>query len=218
MKILLLSDDDRIAEDLASDLTEQRYVVDIASDGQAGLELVEVFSYDLLIANAMLPKLSGISLCSRLRSCGYSLPVMMLSAQNNSQEKVLGLDAGADDYVVKPYDLQELAARIRALLRRGNLTKPPVLKWGALSLNPATCEVTYEGQPLHLTPKEYCLLELFLRHSRRVFSRRAIVEQLWDLESAPEEETVKAHIKGLRQNATWYQHYVLQQNLILSCV
>ena len=199
MKILLLEDDVRIAEALASDLTEQHYVVDIASDGQAGLELVEVFSYDLLIANAMLPKLSGISLCERLRSCGYSLPVMMLSSKDVSQQKVMVLDAGADDYVVQPFDPQELAARIRALLRRGNSTSPPILEWGALSLNPASCEVTYSGQPFYPTPKEYGILQLLLRHSRRVFSRRAIVEQLWALESPPEEETVKAHIKGLRQ-------------------
>jgi len=111
----------------------------------------------------------------------------------------MGLDAGADDYVVKPFDLQELSARIRALLRRGSETSPPVLEWGGLSLDPATCEVTYEGQPFYPTPKEYGILQLLLRHSRRVFSRRAIVEQLWDLESPPEEETVKAHIKGLRQ-------------------
>ncbi len=199
MKILLVEDDDRIAEALAEDLTEQHYVVDVASDGQAGLELVEVFTYDLLLLDVMLPKLSGISLCERLRGGGYTMPILLLTARDTSEDKVMGLDAGADDYVVKPFDLQELGARIRALLRRGSSTSPPVLEWGALSLDPGTCEVTYEGQLLNLTPKEYCLLELFLRHGRRVFSRSAIVEQLWSFESPPEEETVKAHIKGLRQ-------------------
>jgi two-component system OmpR family response regulator len=199
MKILLVEDDERIAEALAEDLTEQHYVVDLASDGQAGWELVEAFSYDLLLLDVMLPKLSGIRLCQQVRNCGYSMPILLLTDRDTSEDKVMGLDAGADDYVVKPFDLQELAARIRALLRRGSSTSPPVLEWGSLSLNPSTCEVTYAGQPLHPTPKEYCLLELFLRHGRRVFSRSAILEQLWSFESPPEEETVKAHIKGLRQ-------------------
>ncbi len=199
MKILLVEDDERIAEALAEDLTEQHYLVDVASDGQAGWDLVEAFAYDLLLLDVMLPKLSGIRLCQQLRNCGYSMPILLLTARDTSEDKVIGLDAGADDYVVKPFNLQELAARIRALLRRGSSTSPPVLEWGGLSLDPCTCEVTYAGQPLHPTPKEYCLLELFLRHGRRVFSRSAILEQLWSFESPPEEETVKAHIKGLRQ-------------------
>ena len=199
MKLLLVEDDERVAEALAEDLTDQNYVVDVASDGEAGWELVEVFAYDLLLLDVALPKLSGVSLCERLRSCGYSMPILLLTGRDTSEDKIMGLDAGADDYVVKPFDLQELAARIRALLRRGGSTMPPVLEWGDLNLDPGTCEVTYVGQPLHLTPKEYCLLELFLRHGRRVFSRSAILEQLWSFESPPEEETVKAHIKGLRQ-------------------
>lgn len=198
MKILLVEDDERIAEALAENLTDQYHVVDVATDGQAGWDLVEAEAYDLLIVDVMLPKLSGISLCQRLRSYGYRMPILLLTARDTSEDKVMGLDAGADDYVVKPFDLQELAARIRALLRRGSSTLPPMLEWGSLKLDPGTCEVTYAGQPLHLTPKEYSLLELFLRHERRVFSRSAILEKLWSFEEPPEEETVKAHIKGLR--------------------
>ncbi len=199
MKLLLVEDDERIAEALAEDLSDQNYLVDVVGNGEAGWELVEAFTYDLLLLDVVLPKLGGVSLCQRLRSCGYSMPILLLTARDTKEEKAMGLDAGADDYVVKPFDLVELAARIRALLRRGSSIKPPILTWGALSLDPATCEVTYAGQPLYPTPKEYRLLELFLRHGCRVFSRSAILDQLWSFESPPDEGTVKAHIKGLRQ-------------------
>ena len=196
---LLLVDNDRIAEDVASDLAEQNYLVEVATDGQTGWDLVEAFTYDLLLLDVTLPKISGIKLCHQLRRCGYSMPILLLDAQEDIESKVKGLDAGADDYLVKPFSLQELAARIRALLRRVSAHKSPLLEWGDLCLDPAACEVTYAGQPVYPTPKEYSLLELFLRHRRRVFSRSAILEQLWSFESPPEEETVKAHIKGVRQ-------------------
>jgi len=199
MKILIAENDEHIAEALTSELTKQLYTVEVAYNGQIAWELIEEFKYDLLLLNVSLPKLSGISFCKRLRNNGCNIPVLMLSNQNVSKDKVMGLDAGADDYVIQPFDLQELAARIRALLRRGSSTSPPILKWGALSLNPATCQVTYEGQLLQPTPKQYCLLELLLRHTRRVYSRSAILEQLWPFEDPPEEDTVKAHVKGLRQ-------------------
>jgi DNA-binding response OmpR family regulator len=199
MKILLVEDNESIALELVLDLSQQRYMVDVAQDGLKGLELAEFFNYDLLLLNVTLPKISGIELCSKLRNCGKNMPIMLIADQNNSEQKVLGLDAGADDYLVKPFDQKELAARIRALLRRGSSISPPVLRWAALSLNPATYEVSYFGRPLRPTPKEYCLLELFLRHSRRVFSRSALLEHLWDFASPPEEDTVKVHIKGLRQ-------------------
>lgn len=199
MKILIVEDDERIAEALAEALTDQHYTVDIAPDGEAGWDLVEAFSYDLVLLDVMLPKLDGISLCQQIRSQGFRMPVLLLTARDASVDKVLGLDAGADDYVVKPFDLQELGARIRALLRRGSSTSPPVLKCGLLQLDPSSCEVTYRNKFLNLTPKEYSLLELFLRNRRRVFSRSAILESLWSFEEPPEEDTVKAHIKGLRQ-------------------
>jgi DNA-binding response OmpR family regulator len=199
VKILLVEDDEEIAELLAEALTDQHYAVELATDGQAGWEMVEGFTYDLLLLDVMLPKLDGISLCQQLRTNGYSMPVLMLTAKDASTDKVIGLDVGADDYVVKPFNLQELLARIRALLRRGSSSLSPILEWGGLTLNLNTYEVTYEGHPLNLTPKEYALLELFLRNSYRVFSRGAILEHLWSYEDMPEEDAVKTHIKGIRQ-------------------
>lgn len=199
MRILLVEDDERITDALAEDLTDQHYVVDVANDGQVGRELVESFSYDLILLDVMLPKIDGITLCRKLRSQGDLTPILMLTARDTISDKIVGLDAGADDYLVKPFDLGELSARIRALLRRGNTTLPPVLEWDSLRLDPSTCEVFYEDCLLSLSPKEYALLEFFLRHPRRVFSRAQILENLWSFERLPEEATVKAHIRGLRQ-------------------
>lgn len=199
MRILLVEDDEVLVEALSESLIDHHYAVDIATDGKAGWEFIEAATYDLILLDVMLPKLDGISLCQRLRSQGYHLPVLMLTARDTNTDKVMGLDAGADDYVVKPFDLLELLARIRALLRRGNVSLPPVLCWGKLQLDPGTCEVVYDGQPLHLRPKEYSLLELFLRSGQRLLSRSAILEHLWSFEEPPGEETVKAHLKEVRQ-------------------
>lgn len=198
MKILLVEDDDHLASMLNAVLSDHHHTVDVASDGLSGWELAESFNYDLIVLDVMLPKLDGISLCRRLRSNRFSMPILLLTAKDSRNDKVMGFDAGADDYVVKPFDPEELAARIRALLRRKKVALPPVLEWGLLRLDPNTCSVSYAGQPLHLTPKEYGLLELFLRNTNRVFSRNAILEQLWSFEESPAEETVRAHIKGLR--------------------
>ncbi len=199
MKILLVEDDAYLAEALAEALTDQRYAVDIATDGEAAWDQVKTLSYDLILLDVMLPKLDGIHLCQRLRAHNYSVPIMMITALDTSTNKVVGLDAGADDYMVKPLDLEELLARIRALLRRGGASSPPTLKWGELRLNPATYEVSYNGEILRLTSKEYSLLELLLRNERRILSRSVIIEHIWSLENPPEEDTVKAHIKSLRK-------------------
>ncbi|EAW33854.1 response regulator transcription factor [Lyngbya sp. PCC 8106] len=199
MRILLVEDDQRIAKALSRSLQTQNYVIDVALEGEAGWEFVQSFEYDLIVLDVMLPKLNGINLCQRIRQAGYTMPVLMLTAKDSSQDKVIGLDAGADDYVVKPFDLPELAARIRALLRRGTSILPPILAWEKLSLNPNTCEVTYNQHPLHLTPKEYGLLELFLHNPQRVFSRSNILEHLWSFEDPPSEEAVKVHIKDIRR-------------------
>jgi len=199
MRILLVEDDEAMAAVVTDFLTKQHYVLDIAHDGEAGWGFIEAYTYDLIVLDVMLPKMDGMTLCRRIRSHGYRMPVLLLTARQNSTDKVMGLDVGADDYVVKPFDLKELVARIRALLRRGNSAVAPVLQWGNLHLDPSTCEVIYEDRILHISPKEYSLLELFLRNSRRVFSRSAILEHLWSWEDTPGEDTVKAHIKGLRQ-------------------
>ena len=199
MKILLVEDDERIARALAEALSDQNYAVDIAIDGEEGWAYVEAYQYSLILLDWMLPKLDGIHFCQRLRQHGLHTPVLLLTAKDTSTDKVIGLDAGADDYVVKPFDLQELMARIRALLRRENSTLPPVMEWGKLRLDPGTTEVVYGNQPLHLTPKEYQLIELFLRQSRRILNRSTILEQLWTSEEPPGEETVKVHVRSLRQ-------------------
>ena len=199
MRLLVVEDDRRIADSLAEALTNQHYVVDVANDGQEGWEFVEAFDYNLLLLDAILPKLDGMTLCRQVRSQGYQMPILLLTARDTTEDKVMGLDAGADDYVVKPYKLQELSARIRALLRRGSVSLPAVLEWGQLRLDPNTCEVTYGGSPFPVTPKEYRLLELFLRNSSSVLSRSAILENLWSFEEPPDEDSIKAHIKRLRQ-------------------
>ena len=198
MRILLVEDDECFAEALAEALSDQWYVVDVAKDGEVGWAQAQAMNYDLILLDVMLPKLDGISLCQRLRTYSYSRPILMITARNTSDEIVSGLDAGADDYVVKPIDLPELLARIRALQRRGTTSASPVLEWGGVKLDPSTYEVTYNNKPIHLTPKEYSLLEFFLRSGRRVLSRSQLIEHLWSLEDSPSEDTVKAHIKSLR--------------------
>jgi DNA-binding response OmpR family regulator len=199
MKILLVEDDAYLAEALAEAIADQLYIVEIASDGEMAWEQIKTVEYDLILLDFMLPKLNGIQLCHRLRSHSYSVPILMITACDTSTDKVLGLDAGADDYMVKPINLQELLARIRALLRRGGVSSGPILEWGDLHFDPALYEVRYQKQLLRLTPKEYSLLELLLRNGRRILSRSMIIEHLWSLENPPEEDTVKAHIKSLRQ-------------------
>lgn len=200
MRILLVEDDEALIELFKASLVEQRYVVDTATDGLMGWELAQSMNYDLIVLDVMLPKLDGIQFCRQLRSKGSRVPIMLLTARGTSDDKVMGLDAGADDYMVKPVKQQEFAARVRALLRRGGATVSPILEWGGLQLDPSTCKVMYGSQPLHLTPKEYALLELFLRNNQRVYSRSAILDQLWSFDDElPGEDTVKAHIKGVRQ-------------------
>ncbi|BAY22599.1 multi-component transcriptional regulator [Calothrix sp. NIES-2100] len=199
MRILLVEDDQLIAEALAKSLINQHYAVDVAKDGQEGWDLAELFTYDLILLDVLLPKLNGINFCQRLRANGNLTPVLLLTAQDNSTNKVMGLDAGADDYVAKPFDFQELLARVRALLRRGGSALPPLLEWKNLRLDPSTCEVTCNEKLLHLTPKEYGLLEMFLRNTHRIFSCSALIDHLWSLEEPPTDDTVRSHMKGLRQ-------------------
>lgn len=200
MRILLVEDDQTIVEVVTAVLSEQHYVVDVATDGEAGWELAEAFPYDLVLLDIVLPKLDGIAFCRRLRSQKNQVLVMLLTARDTTTDKLIGLDAGADDYVVKPFNVQELAARIRALLRRGNTLTTSILSCGKLSLDPGACEVTYDEKLLRFSRKEYLLLELFLRQQNRVFSRSAIVDQIWSFsEDPPNEDTVKSHIKSIRR-------------------
>lgn len=199
MRLLVVEDDDLIVGKLVKLLNDQHYTVDSATDGQAGWELLDCYTYDLILLDVMLPKLDGISICRKLRLQGNKTPILLLTAQDTSTNRVIGLDAGADDYLAKPFDFPELLARIRALLRRGGSVLPLTFTWHNLQLNPGTCEVTCNGQLLHLTPKEYSLLELFLRNTQRVYSCGMLIEHLWSFEETPSEDTVRSHIKGLRQ-------------------
>ncbi|MDF5714250.1 MAG: response regulator [Rhizonema sp. NSF051] len=199
MKILLIEDDQSIASILKKALTAYNYQIEIVNDGQTGLEFVKAFNYDLLLLDVMLPKLDGISLCQQLRSEGYQMPILMLTANDSTTTRVMSLDVGADDYVIKPFETSELIARIRALLRRGREVLPTVLTWENLHLNFNTREVTYDSKLLRLTPKEYSLLELFLRNPCRIFSRSALLDRIWLSSEIPGEEAVTTQIKGLRQ-------------------
>jgi diguanylate cyclase (GGDEF)-like protein len=199
MRILLIEDDEALRDILQRSLTQQHYAVDSVSDGQLGWDYAQSAEYDLILLDVGLPKLDGISLCERLRSQGYVTPILLMTAKDAPTERIKGLDAGADDYLIKPLDLGELQARVRALLRRKDITPTPVLEVAGLQLDPSRGQVTYQEQMLKLTPKEYGLLELFLRNPTRLFSRGQIIEHLWTFEDIPSEESVKAHVKGLRQ-------------------
>ena len=199
MRILIVEDDLRLAETLAEALSDQLYTVDIAANGLLAWDYVKNLDYDLVLLDVMLPELDGITLCQQLRSQGYRMPILMITARDTVSDKITGLDAGADDYIVKPVDLGELLARIRALLRRGGTTSQPILEWGAIKLDPSTYEVSYANKNLSLTRKEYSILELLIRNGRRVLSRSVIIDHIWKLESPPEEDTVKVHVRSLRQ-------------------
>ncbi len=199
MRILVVEDDVQLAEVLVEALTDRQYTVDVVQDGEVAWAWVNSLHYDLIVLDLTLPKLDGVSFCQRLRSRNFTAPVMMLTARDTIADKIIGLDAGADDYMVKPFDLQELMARIRALLRRGSSATVTGFVWGSLRLDSSTYEVTYKTELIQLTPKEYALLELLVANGRRVLSRAGIIERIWTLQDPPTEETVKSHIKSLRQ-------------------
>lgn len=199
MKILLIEDDEGFAEVIKKALNSQHYLVDLANDGQAGWELVDSFEYDLILLDWMLPKLNGIDFCQRRRQMGDRTLIILMTAQDTSTQKVAGLDGGADDYLIKPFEVEELLARIRALLRRGTASGLPEIKSGFLSLDPVQCQITYKDKLLYLTPKEYALLELFLRNPLRIFSQSALLDHLWSFEEPPSENAVRTQIKGLRK-------------------
>ncbi len=198
MRILIVEDDDRIAKPLAEDLRNQHHTVDIARDGIEGWEYSQAVEYDLILLDLMLPKLDGISLCKRLRAAQSKVLILMLTAKDTTSDKVIGLDAGADDYLVKPFELEELAARIRALCRRSPEVKQPILSHNQLQLDPSTHKVTYKDQLLSLTPKEYLILEYFLRHSQQVVTPSALLDKLWEFDKSSGAGTIKTHITNLR--------------------
>ncbi|WP_019499108.1 response regulator [Pseudanabaena sp. PCC 6802] len=199
MKILLVEDDEATVNLLQLAFSRQQYTIDVALDGNTGWQFAESKDYDLILLDVMLPKLDGISFCRRLRSQQKYVPVLMMTARDAVSDRVLGLDAGADDYLVKPFELSELAARVRSLLRRGKDTAVSKLTWGDIHIDTVRGEAYYRDSPLQLSRKEYAILELFLRHPKQIFAPPKIIDLLWSLDSTPGDETVKAHIKGLRR-------------------
>ena len=201
MKILLVEDDLHSAAILLQLLAESHYTIDAVADAKTAWQYVETYDYDLIILDVMLPDSNGLGLCAKLRNEGYTTPVLLLTAKDSTSDRVMGLEAGADDYVVKPYHFQELVARIRALLRRYHEGDTLIQEfgWEGLRLDLKTNTVTYKQQPLRLTQKEYGLLEIFLRHPQQIFSRSALIDQVWSAGEFPSEEAVTTHIKGLRQ-------------------
>ena len=199
MKFLLVEDDRALAGAIEQLLSEHHYVMDLATDGVMGRDMAEAFPYDFILLDWMLPKLDGIELCKYLRNEGNYTPIILMTARDTSSDKVAGLDAGADDYLVKPFDFEELLARIRALLRRAEGLASPVLQWGDLCLDPRSSEVSCRNVPISVTPKEYALLELFLRNPSRIFSLDNLLDKVWAYDDTPNVGSVRTHIKGLRQ-------------------
>jgi DNA-binding response OmpR family regulator len=198
MRILIIEDDDRIAKPLAEYLKRQHHIVDITTDGIEGWEWSQSGLYELILLDLMLPKLDGITLCQRLRAAASNAIIFMLTARDTTDDKIIGLDAGADDYLVKPFELKELAARIRALARRSPDVRAPILIHGDLQLDPTIQQVTYAGSMLSLTPKEYMILEYFLRNPNRIVTRSTILDKLWEFDKSSGEGSIKTHITNLR--------------------
>lgn len=199
MKILLIEDDEIFIEHLSTSLMRQNYTVEAVAEANLGWEYAQATKYDLIVLDINLPDLDGISLCQKLRQAHYEGAILLLTANTDDLSKVNGLDAGADDYVIKSCTPEELCARIRALLRRPRELTATVLQWGELQLDPRTCQVSYRHQAISLSPKEYALLELFLRHPQQIFSSDILIERLWSFDDTPGDETVRTHIKRLRR-------------------
>jgi len=199
MRILLVDDDIRIIKPIKEDLEHQQYVVDLAFDGQEAWELCSCEEYDLIVLDWMLPKIDGIDLCQRLRQRGFTGTILMLTARGEKNDKLKGLDSGADDYIVKPFDIDELGARIRAHLRRINPSAAQSVTVGDLSVDLRACTISYMQKRVEVTPTEYRLLITFLKNPGKTFSRRELIEKLWHFDDAPTESAIKSHIKGMRQ-------------------
>ena len=180
-------------------LKEEGHAVDVAVDGPQGLWLATENEYGAIVLDVMLPGMDGFQLCRRLRESGAWAPVLMLTARDGVTDRVRGLDAGADDYLVKPFSLLELAARLRALARRDGRGRPPVLAEGDLRLDPASKQAWRAGIELHLSPKEYSLLEFFLRHPGQVLTRSAIIEAVWDFAYDGGSNVVDQYVNYLRR-------------------
>jgi two-component system OmpR family response regulator len=200
MKILLVEDDRRASDYLAKGLRELGHVVEQAFDGESGLQAAETATYDVLVLDRMLPRLDGLEIVKRLRAAGSTVPMLILSALDEVDERIQGLRAGGDDYLAKPYHLEELAARLDALARRqsepGSVGK---LKIADLELDGRSRRVTRAGRKIELTAREFQLLEFLMRHARQVVTRTMILEGVWDYHFDPKTNVIDVHISRLRQ-------------------
>ena len=198
MRILLVEDHKPLVRALKQGLEEENFAVDVAYDGEEAAHKVRATSYDLIILDRMLPKEDGLSLLQRWRRDGVETHILMLTAKGNLEDKVKGLDHGADDYLTKPFELDELLARMRALIRRGHQAKDPVLRIGDLEIDTGAHTVHRAGKPIHLTPREYSLLEFLAYHRGKVVSRTMIWEHLYDEYDENTSNVVDVYIRYLR--------------------
>ncbi|MEO3783546.1 response regulator transcription factor [Actinocorallia sp. B10E7] len=204
--VLVVDDEPAVRQALSSSLLFEGYRVSEAADGVEALEQAEKLRPDLIVLDVLMPRLDGLTACRRLRTQGERVPVLMLTARDMVGDRVTGLDAGADDYLAKPFELDELLARIRALLRRSAYSAEPsreepdeVLEFAGLHMNTLTREVTREGRPLELTRTEYVLLEMFMNHPRQVLTREQILETVWGFDFEPASNSLDVYVMYLRR-------------------
>ena len=199
MKILVVEDDRKVAGFIEQGLREEGYAVDVAPDGAEATMLAHVYEYDLLVLDVMLPKKTGLQVAAELRREGRKTPILMLTARDATEDVVRGLDAGADDYLTKPFKFDELLARVRALVRRGGASRTELLNYGPIELDRLKHEAKVKGKKLDLTPKEFQLLEHFLLRPEEVIRRTELLEKVWDLHFDPESNVVDVHVGNLRR-------------------
>jgi two-component system OmpR family response regulator len=199
MKVLIVEDDRKVAGFIEQGLKEEGYTVDVASDGEEATTLAHVYDYDVILLDIILPKKNGFQVATELRREGRNTPILMLTSRDAVEDVVRGLDAGADDYLSKPFRFDELLARIRALCRRGGAERLDVLRYGPVSVDRLRHLATVNDRPLDLTPKEFQLLEYFLLHPEEVIRRTALLEKVWDMHFDPESNVVDVHMGNLRR-------------------
>ena len=202
MRILVVEDDRKVAGFIEQGLKEEGYVVDIAPDGVEATVMAHVNDYDAILLDVVLPRKNGFQVAAELRREGRHTPILMLTSRDATEDVVRGLDAGADDYLSKPFRFDELLARIRALLRRGGSERLEVLRYGPLTMDRLRHTATVDGTALDLTPKEYQLLEHFLLHPDEVVRRTTLLEKVWDMHFDPESNVVDVHVGNLRRKLT----------------
>ncbi|MBI4314188.1 MAG: response regulator transcription factor [Candidatus Omnitrophica bacterium] len=199
MRILVVEDDSRVASFIRRGLREEHYTVDVAKDGEEALFMAGTGEYDLIVLDLLIPKRSGLEVLRVLRGDRITIPVLILTAKDEPQDKVAGLDAGADDYLTKPFPFEELLARVRALLRRRGDLVPTVLKVADLELDTLRHRATRNGQALNLTNREYALLEYLLRHPTQVVTRTMLAEHVWEHDFDPLSNVIDVHVARLRR-------------------